>query len=120
MPGALAWTPFHIIHRLDFVAIRPLICTPHWNVRGTGYHRDGITFRDPAILGTEYEPPDEGSNQDPGERKNGAREHCLRLSFARIRGRGALVIAGGRAVMSMIEGEGDGVARDGGGRGDRG
>ena len=30
----------------------------------------------------------------------------------RIRGRGALVVAGGRAVMSMIEGDGDADAGD--------
>ena len=50
--------------------------------------------------------------RSPANANNGARENGLRLSFARIRGRGALVIAGGRAVMSIIEGEGDSVARD--------
>jgi hypothetical protein len=52
----------------------------------------------------------------PATTNTGAREKGFKFSLVRIRGRGALVVDGGRAVISTIEGDGEGVCDDRDGR----
>lgn len=50
----------------------------------------------------------------PAVANTGARGNGLELPFVRIRGRGGLVTDGASAVMSIIEGDGDGDVCDNG------